>query len=425
MVDEVPRVVERPKPTVVEPEGRVHESFKIIFERPGTGETVSTLGANSVLENARIRWGRESLFDPPMRRTLSFTARMGRGHGPEEMRNWRVLRVRAKWGPWDLFVGQIDSISFDLDYKFTTFTATEAPRWDPFLRETSRWYEMSIDAARRVVEKRYTLDPLPVAVYPEPRYPVSDRHLVGGRYEFTGEQLVRLAVAPYPASFIQWKPNGHVGCTMASNETSLKPIEISHRHIEEWPVSIRLEDTPFRVAMQSAKAWTPELERAVAYFHDEAVRFQHAKIDSFKDWGPYRELDNGINFSGTADNGLYIGSDLRPSENVFFKAADIIRGQITSPPKLTFDENLLPDNSSALLFVTWEQHRNVYISAESDFFRSQYRVIGGILNVAHGRTTHETTALWAQSHPDYGYPNESDVEMYTVESGEDDQHIPF
>ncbi len=430
-----PVVVDRPTPTIVGPptivdrwEPWFHNKFRIIFERPGQPGAILTLYPGSILETVRIRWGRSNLFEAPMRRTMSFTANLIFDH--KEMWNWRVLRVKALVDDRVLFTGQIDSIRLVEkrgNTRLLQFSATETPRWEPWLREVDYDYEWDIEIARSHASTYFTLDPLPIEPYPLPFYSRDDRDKVPNRrFELTGDQILRLAVAPYPASFVQFKPDGTVGCTMAANQAPITR-KINSSNVEKpetWET--RLEDTPFRVAMQSDRAWISEIPRVVAYFHDEAVRRDHAKIESFKDWGDFRRLDNGISFSPTAENGDFVPANLRPESNSFFLAADMIRGQLTSPQTMIFHDRLLPSSDRGLAFFsTWEEHENVEVANTDDLHAGPWRIIGGTLSIAHGHTKHETTVVWAKSHPAYGYPNTSDVDFSWTDNGEADDYPPF
>ena len=405
-----------------------HKGFRITFERPGQPGAIYTLTPRSILETVRIRWGRSSLFEAPMRRAMSFTAHWSVDH--KEMWNWRVLRVKAFVDDHVLFTGQIDSIRLVEKRRsggLIQFSATETPRWEPWLRELDSDLEWSVEFARDRASRYFALDHLPLKPFPIPFYSRDDRDKVPNRrFDLTGDQILRLAVAPYPASFVQWKPDGTVGSTMVANRA---PIirRINSRSVEKpetWET--RLEDTPFRVAMQSDRAWITEIPRVLAYFHDEAVRRDHAKIESFKNWGDYRRLDNGISFSPWTEDGEFIPANLRPESNTFFLAADIIRGQLTSPQTMTFHDRLLPSSDRGLAFLsTWEKHENVEVQNTDALHAGPWRIIGGTLSIDHGHTKHETTVVWAKSHPTYGYPNTSDVDFSWTDNGESDDYPPF
>ena len=362
---------------------------------------------------------------------MTFTVKFTDANGPLEAWKMRVLKVEARYKDKVLFQGQVDSIRLvDQIRKLNLleFTATEAPRWEPFLREPYPGYEWSVDKARRVAEDQgYRLESIPYEVYPAPRYPREEvRNTSEGRYWLTGEQILRLAVAPYPGAFVKWNPDGSVGCTMAANR-SIGTVLVSPDQVEMPDFETRIEDTPFRVALQSEQAWFPEIERSVAYFKDEGLRFHWIKTDNFKNWGPFIRLDNPINFSNTASSGLYLSDELSPAKNVFFLAADVIRGQITSPRTIRFHDDISPNNGmTAALFDTWEKHQNVKIDRLDTIETGPYRIIGGTLSITHGRTTHETTAVWASSHPEYGYPNEADVQFIDGDNlGTDKEFLPF
>ena len=359
---------------------------------------------------------------------MSFTAKLGFDH--KEMWNWRVLRVKALVDDRVLFTGQIDSIRLvekRRNSSLIQFSTTETPRWEPWLREVDYDLEWSIEFARDRASHYFDLDPLPIEPFPRPFYSRDDRDKVPNRrFELTGDQILRLAAAPYPASFVQWKPDGTVGCTMASNAAAVIR-RIRSRSVEKpesWET--RLEDTPFRVAMQSDRAWITEIPRLLVYFHDEAVRRDHAKIESFKNWGDFRRLNNGISFSPWTEDGEFIPTNLRPETNTFFLAADMIRGQLTSPQTMTFHDRLLPSSDRGLAFFsTWEKHENVEVTAADDLHAGPRRIIGGPLSIDHGQTKHETTVVWAKSHPAYGYPNTSDIDFSWSDDGEADDYAPF
>lgn len=409
-----------------------HDGLSVTLKHPGTGERFRSYTKWDVLDNVRIRWGRESLFSAPSRRTMTFTVRVNEAIDTFKLWYWRALRVEADAGGTLLFRGQIDAIKLirETDWgDVYQFSATEAPRWNDWLRETHSYNQLTIDWARTLAAREgYTVEPLPEPVYPLPRYLGKDMAEFGvDGYELTGEQVLRIAAAPYPASFVQWNPNGTVSSTMVRNKANDKRL-IMHSQLDCSPFEVRLEDTPFRVAMQSEQAWAPKLPRAVAFFHDEAMRFQYAKVPNFKNWGPFIRLDNGINFNYLdSRDSLYLGHELRPESNSFYWAADMIRGQITSPKKMKFYDTLLgPDPGHRWYFDTWEKHENLEIYDVAPPNNGPYRIIGGTLTITHGLTTHEVTAVWARSHPEWGYPQASDLEFINGDNlGSDKEYLPF
>lgn len=403
--------------------GWFREQFEISFTRPGLSdsEPVIELRHDLVLESVRIRWGRDSLFQAPMRRTMTFTAWMGTDR--LELWNWRVLRVVGRVGTTEYFTGQIDTIR-RVGPDLIEFSATESPRWSDALRSHGTVRPTDVDEAREQVRKLgLRLDRLPIAVYPRPYY--GPQVITDGKseYQITVDQLLRIAVAPYPGSFVQYLPSGLVGCTMAANDTP--QVRVLHWDAviidENW--EIRYDDTPFRVAMQSDNAWIQGAKRITSYFHDEAVRSQHAKVNSFMSWGNFQRLDNGITFGLYNESGGLVKDDPRPRLNSYYRFADVIRGQTTSPRKITFLDTLIEETSSArAYFYTWEEHENFQVYEDVPD-GGPWRIIGGTLTIAHGKTKHETTAVWARSHPKYGYPTARDVSISNDSDGRADRFI--
>lgn len=404
-------------------DGWFHEQFKISFTRPGLSDDdkVLELGPDLVLESVRIRWGRDSLFQAPMRRTLTFTAWMGTDR--LELWNWRVLRVVCRVGTREYFTGQIDTIR-RVGPDLIEFSATESPRWADRVRGFPSFDATDVDGAREEARSRgFRLANLPIAVYPRPSY--GPQVITDGKsqYQITFDQLLRIAVAPYPGSFVQYLPSGLVGCTMAANDAATVRELHSDAVIIDDNWAIRYDDTPFRVAMQSDNAWIQGPKRITSYFHDEAVRSQHVKVNSFMSWGNFQRLDNGITFGIYNESGDRVADDPRPRVNSYYRFADVIRGQTTSPRKITFLDTLIEETTSArAYFYTWEEHANFQV-VEDVPDRGPWRIIGGTLTIAHGKTTHETTAVWARSHPTYGYPNASDVSINSNNTGRADMFI--
>lgn len=390
---------------------------------PGTNEKFLTLDDTNIIDHAKVRWGRSSLFQAPSNRTLDVTlwARVSL----LDLQGIRACHIRLLFRNHLLFEGQIDSITPNASRDLIRITATETPTWKGFGdTDTSYFFEpMTPELAREKMSGYYGLefDPLPMPVYPRISVP-SD-----SRYQFTDEQMLRLGASPYPASFVQWMPGlKRVGTTMASMTDELSVHEIdSSEAVEFLPHSIRLEDTPFTVALQSERAWFPDLDRAAGTFNDVAVFRDFVRGPKtktafrFEQGMPYDGYQRGANDKITG----FITTDSRPRENVFFHAADMIRGQITSPITARFHDLYSYQDFRNLrhLFSTWES-RTVWLIRHSLFGspqQSRFRAIGGTLDIGRDRTTHTVTLVWSESHPRYGFPNDSDMKFLTSDGDRD------
>ena len=396
-------------------DGWAHQWLKIEVIRPSNGDVVYTFNGSTTCDNAQIRWGRESLFSPPANRTLAADVLLSEIYGIDTLWHWRALTARAKFGSVTLFEGAIDSIAvhpFRRDMFKVHIEATETPRADSWMKEEKGYEYMYPVAAQSYAEAHgYEIASRPIDVYPDIYYATGDLEKYKiPEYRFTGEQLLRLAAAPYPGAFVQWYPGlKKAGSTMASFKTSQDPLPLKASQVQIADPEIRLEESPYYLYMQSENAWVKDIPRLGGRFIDAALTAENSAL-SIRQIAE-RRLDNPITFRPEDTS--------RSRENSFVEAASIIRGQITAPLQIIFHDSLLDGTQRNYeLFFTWEQENNITVSGAEDrwtqfgWTNRVFRIIGGTLSFKHGHSTHTTTAVWATPHPEWGTPNASDLRFY-------------
>lgn len=370
----------------------VSDMIKVTVKAPGYYDF--TFDNFLTLDEIRITWGRENLFDEPSNRRLQLrymaipevitaisSAWIGGQIGVGAKFDYRPHQV--------LFQGRIDRISIqpiDIPGKppwLISLSATEAPTWSNVLNgEQSGAKSLTSYSARlnRVLE----------AI---PQLEVLDGHDVDlrepGSSFLTTRQIAESLVCR-PGSFPVWSPNWE---TIAPSTYDLgRPAVATSLSAAE------VIDSGGEVSFD-APGWPTTIiyQEGGIFGTDKASSGTAVIRNTFDQW------DRGYVTTITNKYCPTSGTTVSRAQ----PHTELVKAQLTSPRRFTLDSGVVPRLiTSAALWVTWENpNRRLQITGDkySAALKNaigavqDYIPIGGTLSIYYDHVEHDLTCLWGKT----------------------------
>lgn len=351
-----------------------------------------TYRPGNILTGISITWGRQSLWDAPVKRSCKFTISYEDIQAARDQ--WFTFlraNVTVTLDGTVVFVGHIDSMEFEEigDQWWIAYSAVEATGWNNLMSRTFETRANTPALMRASMEiqsggiRPNIIEPATTEVrFRPPAQPVT----------LTYEQGWGAVAAPWPLSHPQWSPD--------YSQCSATTWRLDHA----WGTNITVFAN--EVAGKPPRMDAGEMTRTIYW----------------ESGGTYGESNNGtpqvssywaLGSEGGANSG-------RKSTNPYAvksypleminAASNLAKAQITAPREFTFYDDLLMEIPQRIgqvmpLFYTWEQRRRFKINPDGRghdpyaaiLFDAQplYVAIGGTLTIRHDQTAHDVTAIYA------------------------------
>ena len=394
-----------------------HTSVSIETARILNGRVIdkrtSTITTNDILDNVRITWGRNALHSPPSERDATLTIRLSSRYKPEEWKLWLRGKCIIKFKDRAIYQGIIDKIRFRQDDNgvFLDCETVEAKTYPAPMPKNGVTSYRGNDPEKF---QGYVQSWLAANGYPYP-FEFPDTYWKGRQYTVKPEwhqglvkRMAESSVAGYPGAWPIW-------------DADFRSVRASN-----WATRLGIGDL-LTIPTQCVTSEPPTVDMEA---HPMIVRYRSTDIDSsgrpydrplFSTQEPDSTTQQQPSMGSFIPAGYNIKEVINPLPVTWNRTIGVqgltqefLQAQITDPRIFTLHDDLLAKTSTPIetfdpLWWTWESRQNFKLTpstgAKADPFTRdvlrikdpQYAAIGGTLDIAHDRTSHQLSCIYAET----------------------------